>query len=147
MTFDPCAELGLSKQQVKNLRKLAAYLKTLPVDYPDFAMDEYVRGVDPGEQARVAECGTAACAAGHGPAAGVKPMPGENWTDYSFRAFADPLESWSWCFESTWSGVDNTAHGAAARIEFMLREGVPDNMNMQMYGHAPLSYRTEQPAS
>jgi hypothetical protein len=130
----------ITEEQRANLTKLAAYLRTLPVDYPDFAMEDYVRGGYSSGPAHVPECGTAACAAGHGPSAGIAPFKGENWADYSSRAFAGPIEAWSWCFDSAWARVDNTAHGAAARIEWMLEHGVPENAEEQCYGKAPLCY-------
>lgn len=143
--FDPIADLGLTKQQVKNLRKLAAHLRTLPVDYPDFGMTSFVRGHQDGGKAFKAECGTAACAAGHGPRAGIRPRAGERWFDYSWRAFAED-SAWYWCFSSAWAGVDNSAHGAADRIEYMLSHGVPANYRDQMYGDVSPSYRTESAA-
>jgi len=144
----------LSEQQRANLTKLAAYLRTLPEDYPDFAMSQFVagaygQGFDP---ASVPECGTAACAAGHGPSAGVPFIPGETWAEYSFRAFV-PREDedgndwgdWDWCFGAGWASTDNTAHGAAARIEWFLKNGVPDDGDDQRWGDAPLCYALSTP--
>lgn len=130
----------VSEQQRANLAQLAAYLRTLPADYPDFEMDDYVRGEHSQSLARIPECGTAACAAGHGPSAGIAPLKGEDWVDYSTRAFANPICEWSWCFDASWAKVDNTAHGAAARIEYMLEHGVPDNADDQRAGISPLCY-------
>lgn len=53
------------------------------------------------------------------------------------------VSPWDWCFGSMWSDVDNTVHGAADRIEYMMTHGVPDNGDEQRYGEAPLSYRPE----
>jgi len=138
----------LSEEQIKNLRTLAAYLKTLPADYPDFEMNDYV---STGElEAHVPKCGTAACAVGHGPNAGMLPLNGETWGAYSMRVFiadsqltGSDCDPWEWCFDSQWSDVDNTAHGAAERILHMLEHGVPDDALDQRYGLVPLSYRTE----
>lgn len=122
------AEVNLTRWQRANLAKLAAYLRTLPKGYPDFEMSGFVKGGNDGE-AYVPECGTAACAAGHGPRAGIKPKKGEDWYTYSDRAFVDGSEhyyGWEWVFSGDWADYDNTVHGAAARIEYMLERGTPD---------------------
>lgn len=134
------APVDLTDEQIANCRKLAAYLRTLPADYPDFEMSDFVQGGDY-DHAHVA-CGTAACAVGHGPGAGIKPLKSEGWFDYSSRCFITDIESeaWDWCFHGRWSVVDNTAHGAAARIEYMLNHGLPDSAWKQRQGRAPRSY-------
>jgi len=105
---------GLSVEQFVNCKKLAAYLLELPDDYDKFDMWWYTRN---GEQPQETDCGTVACAAGHGPAAGIEPLPGEYWATYTQRVFsASP-----WMFASDWSRHDNTAHGAAKRIVYALR--------------------------
>lgn len=142
----------ITPEQRANLAKLAAYLRTLPPEYPDFAMDQFVAGIggSGGSLVSTPECGTAACAAGHGPLAGVPFVEGETWGRYSRRAFinASPFaanDAWDWCFAATWSNVDNTAHGAAARIEWMLKNGVPDNADEQRWGEEPLCYTPGAP--
>lgn len=137
-------KLGITPTRAANLRKLADYLLTLPAEYPDFDMDSYVIGESSGDRAHVAVCGTAACAAGHGPNAGVPPLPDETWEVYTDRAFVDDAEPWSWCFSAMWVDVDNTAHGAAKRILWLLEKGVPDNANRQQWGRDPLCYLAEQ---
>lgn len=138
----------LTDEQRSNLKTLAAYLRTLPADYPDFEMSDYVsgQGIAGFCIAAVPVCGTAACACGHGPAAGIAPMKGETWDAYSVRAFI-PVHhpAWSWCFSGEWSETDNTVHGAAARIEWMLERGVPADADDQESGNAPLCY-TQVPA-
>lgn len=61
-----------------NCKKLAAYLLTLPAETESFGMEDFFDG-DTDEELLYAEtgkhqCGTSACAVGHGPAAGV-PVP------------------------------------------------------------------------
>lgn len=133
---------NITDEQRANLAKLAAYLRTLPPEYPDFEMNTFVQG-DFGHgshDARVPVCGTAACAAGHGPTAGIVPLKGETWSEYSVRAFCSDDKDWNWCFDAYWSKVDNTAHGAAARIEWLLANGLPDDAVDQRWGDAPLCY-------
>lgn len=134
----------LTDEQRSNLTKLAAYLRTLPAEYPDFEMDLFTQdGQGYGRHiAHKPACGTAACAAGHGPWAGIDPLPGETWVAYSHRAFAERGSGFSWCFDERWSRIDNSAHGAAARIEWMLEHGIPEDADEQRWGDAPLCYRT-----
>lgn len=146
MAFTPIiapghSDPGLTDEQRANLRTLADYLRQLPPEYPDFAMDLFTRDGRgwSHDEAHVIVCGTAACAAGHGPSAGVEPLPGEGWNEYSERAFAGG-GAWNWCFDGYWAKVDNTAHGAAARIEVLLTLGLPDDDYAQRNGYAPLSY-------
>lgn len=75
------------------------------------------------------DCGSVGCAVGHGPYAGIKKKPEENWNEYTERVFGFRVlqaisaisSPWSWCFDSNWAEVDNTAFGAAIRIEYFLR--------------------------
>ncbi len=60
----------------------------------------------------------------------VKGMGGS----YSFDQFL---------FGSGWHSTDNTPIGAAQRIEYVLKHGVPENWRKQMTGRAPLSYKVE----
>lgn len=105
---------GLSVEQFANCKKLATYLLELPDDYDQFDMWWYTQN---GEPPQNTDCGTVACAAGHGPAAGIEPKPNEGWESYTKRVFS----SSHWMFASTWSRHDNTAHGAAKRIIYALR--------------------------
>lgn len=67
----------------------------------------------------------------------------EPWDAYAFRVFGihnydkGPGE---WCFSSDWEHVDNTPQGAAARIEWYLDNGLPDDWYEQMRARAPLCY-------
>lgn len=70
-------------------------------------------------------CGTAGCAIGWAPAAGIKPLKGEGWVEYSERVFGYACNSttWEYMFSSDWSDVDNSTTGAAERIGFVLKNG------------------------
>lgn len=136
----------ITDQQENNLRKLADYLLTLPDDYPDFEMSDFTSD---GSKPNNVTCGTAACAVGHGPNAGISAMPDENsWNNYSERCFIGPWTrpEYSWCFKSGWSGVDNTVHGAAKRIFWLLEKGLPLDAEEQLYGYADLCYEGWTPA-
>jgi hypothetical protein len=73
------------------------------------------------------DCGTVACAVGHGPRAGIEAEPGENWLDYAARAFGvdHTARAFDFLFSGTLTYVDNTPSGAAARIRCYLEEGIP----------------------
>lgn len=122
-----------------NMARLADYLEALPDDYVDFDMSNYREGEGRGAIARVV-CGTAGCAVGHGPNAGIKPLRGETWYEYSQRAFTGDDYAWQWCFSGAWSYRDNTPKGAAARIRWFLKNGVPDDSYEQRTGEASLCY-------
>jgi hypothetical protein len=80
-----------------NLLKLAEYLEALPADYRHFDMELFIKsGTEfrPTYPAKAEEtikhCGTAACAIGHGPSAGILPpsIPAmNNWGVYCEEAF------------------------------------------------------------
>jgi hypothetical protein len=89
----------------------------------------------------VDKCGAVACAIGHGPSAGFL-VPEDmitlygrvSWMRYSDHFFIDGYlyaerwepahHAWSWCFDGDWAGVDNTPHGAAKRIRWLVKNGV-----------------------
>jgi hypothetical protein len=77
------------------------------------------------------ECGTAACAAGYGPAAGITPLPKETWGDYVDRVFSDDLDARYWMFDEDWKDLDNTPEGAAERIDYYLKHGAPWAYNVE----------------
>ena len=69
------------------------------------------------------DCGTAGCALGHGPHAGIKKSAKEDWWKYSKRAYGIGSESieWAWLFSDEWAEHDrNTAYEAAQRIQYYL---------------------------
>jgi hypothetical protein len=131
------------------LEKLAAYLEKLPTDYSHFGMATWLRATSGEDEVRYAlhnggvpSCGTAACAVGHGPAAGIlvprsmitKDWWGEksvDWHAYSERFLGKWEENraaeiyFDWLFGEVWSAYDNHHHGAAARIRYVLDNGAP----------------------
>lgn len=152
-----------TEEQRANLKKLADYLATGQTAMK-FDMSDYCRKpIDPkkAKELRVslsymdtvfiqnAECGTVACAIGHGPAAGIPSHVNDaGWWDYTSRAFGiqpghEELDDdlWAWMFSSEWKDTDNTPQGAAARIRWFLdHDCAPDNARQQMLGEAKLCY-------
>ncbi len=136
---------SVTKTQRANLLKLAAYLESLPRNYQHFDMANYVdhRGacVLPMQKdvfaAKAPEqfltnCGTVACAVGHGPAAGIRPLKREferngfDWIGYGDRTFTNNNDDFEFMFGSSWNQHDNHHYGAAARIRYFLEYGLPD---------------------
>lgn len=120
-----------------NLTKLALFL--LRAKNLHFDMTRYVnlysntpyalleRSDPSSDSLKVAEypCGTVACAVGHGPMAGIKPLLGEDWSFYGMRVFTSDMYAYNFMFGGTWSGWDNTPKGAALRIIYFLTYGYP----------------------
>lgn len=98
-------------------------------------------------------CGTAACAVGHGPYAGILKSKRQNWMDYSFKFI--PKDKciydkegqtlyWSFAFDSDWTKIDNTPIGAAKRIRWMLEgKEVPEQFEHFMRVPDSERYRME----
>ena len=122
-----------------NLLKLAIYLEKLPTDYQHFDMGGYYdryHNLTPEQQVDYAlnnggvdklNCGTVACAVGHGPAAGLLMTPSQVygrfplWESYCCETFVDiDTSEFEWMFGGRWGDVDNTPHGAAKRIRYIL---------------------------
>lgn len=146
----------LKKKYIVNLEKLADLLER-QVPPPRFEMGHYLENAklsiyqdynsDLTKKGAVNKrtynhCGTSACAVGHGPLAGIRKYHTENWDQYSSRVFG--IDSygtdWDYLFDGSWSRTDNTPNGAAARIRFLLAEGLPDDAYRQRLGHAKLTY-------
>jgi len=140
----------------ENLVRLATYLESLPADYEDFDMRDFLEanGLDAllqyvEQNGSVQSCGTAACAVGHGPAAHMfmnaeerklmrEDDPGLAWFAYSNRVFDAPESSpqFDWMFGGGWGNADNSVRGAAARIRYYLDHGAPDNFeHVSMYSY------------
>lgn len=136
----------LTKANRARLEKLAAYLEGLPADYEHFDMGTWFEGAATNaaeinyarHNGGIASCGTAACAAGHGPAAGVLVPPrfidGRGWVDWGSYCSLFVGENGSvlfqtpqhkWCFAASWSRSDDHHWGAAARIRYLLAHGEP----------------------
>lgn len=89
---------------------------------------EEVYGYKTNESGVYNHCGTVACAVGHGPLAGIPMKKGEGWSEYSYRTMIDKdqpkaVAAWQFLFSSDWADYDNTPHGGAARIRFLIATG------------------------
>lgn len=116
---------------IGNLTKLAKGLRSLPKNYNNFDMGSYVDFdgfMDEMTEAEFYEtidwelCGTTACALGHGPQFVEKLEGDEDWDDYCDRLFCSTdSTTYDWLFYGRWDTYDNTHHGAAKRIEYLLK--------------------------
>ena len=118
----------MTKHQ-RNLRLLADHIDN--VDQENFSMETY--GIYRGHN-----CETVACALGHAPYVhGLGTVDDDhnnsilNWEKYSKRVFGLDYtdEEWLWCFSCSWESYDNTPKGAAKRIRYMLKHGVPEGFD------------------
>jgi hypothetical protein len=135
----------------ENLKKLADYLSALPLDYEHFNMISFMEGVHTSVEREyalhnggVGACGAVACAVGHGPTAGIlfteefiSEGGGVMWPEYTYANFIvgrrfspEAANAFSWMFGGRWAPYDNTPHGAAARIYYYLRNGVPESFDV-----------------
>lgn len=131
----------LTKRQRSNLATLALYLRKLRPS-KHFNMSDWARhngfAVSPAtfiKLQKTCECGTAACAEGHGPMAGIKPKRGEKWSPYVERCFGANNNIWGdssrdndqhkrevylTCFDTSW---ENDPKEAAQRIAWLMLTG------------------------
>lgn len=119
---------NISQEIIDNLTKLANYLENNVVqdhfDMEYYYVDNNVEKTRPKEITieDYNTCGTVACAAGYGPAAGVEPYDNESWLTYICNNFTGSNSIiYDWCFAPEWRYYDNTPEGAAKRIKFMLK--------------------------
>lgn len=131
----------ITAKQRANLAKLAAYLEKLPEDYERFDMKSFNNKGSNYDTPIKVQCGSAGCAVGHGPNAGIPTNNDATWWAYAERVFLPTAEDgfW-WMFDGEWVGVDNTPQGAAKRIHLFLDGAVPENWDEQLNGEAGLIY-------
>lgn len=124
----------LTEENKSNLKKLADYLSALPEEYSHFDMETFYRRIiidhyekynfknfDDGTYLN--ECGTVACALGHGPAAGIEVGDSTNWYAYGLKFIEENSSNeqvWGFLFSVEWVKIDNTPQGAAKRIYWIL---------------------------
>lgn len=153
------------KKHRENLEKLANFLDRV-VPPPKFDMTMYLSdsnnrwlNLDDAVKSTYMECGTSACAVGHGPLAGIRKLRTDgSWEGYCKRVFGIDSyheDDWNWLFSDKWAMRDNTPEGAAARIRWYLMHGAPKLAIIidQQRSHSPLCYadlivkRIKEPAA
>ena len=128
-----------------NLLKLADNLERVELKnfdmtfFRSFWSEEY--GIREAAYVDAGNCGTAGCVIGCSflmkgfePIASdyTSPITESRYLDYDKyceRLFGiDSIKNkgeWDWCFCGEWARIDNTPKGAAKRIRYMIKEGVP----------------------
>ena len=139
----------------RRLLRLAKHLETVPQRYFDMASyrrkygDKEMLRIYPSEALALSwrDCGAVGCALGHAPELGgaFTPKSGEVWEDYCERVFGIHAYSseWDWMFSWNWGEMDNTPRGAAQRIRWLAKNGLPEDSEDQLFWGAPLCYRSE----
>ena len=128
-------------QQRANCERLAVHL-SLDVTNKAFDMRSYCSS---GQYAHLTladhECGTSACAVGHGPSLGVSVPAGcLDWICYADEAFGATAMAHDWLFSASWHHRYPTARDAADRINYALKHGIPARPWAMMMGTRPLPY-------
>jgi len=139
---------------IENLNILADYLDKVSPDsfnMREFYMDKYGKSLGISDAPLSHECGSAACAVGFGPAAGIKvPETADGWMHYSCIVFFNKPNGylgfgkdnlWDYLFSSNW-GNRTDPQDTARRIRYMISKNfvVPDNFREQISGLAKKSY-------
>ena len=126
-----------------NLLRAANYIEKIPQSA--FSMRLFRSGDE-----KTHECGAIGCVIGHCTVLDApenlplyKNNGGINFWRWSENFFGCKVHSpeWEWCFSSNWKGVDNTPTGAAARIRYLVKNGVPENRRKQMLGYEQVCYK------
>lgn len=137
----------LAPEHRLNLEKLATYLES-GILQGKFDMEVFADGECYPAYRPEANCGSVGCAVGHGPYAGIPIFLDEDWFDYAQRVFGVSLSDqadWEWLFDPQWNTLDNTPQGAAARIRWFLKNGLPSNWYEQLRGRDSLCYAVPGP--
>lgn len=107
----------------ENLQTLASFLAYAEVDGVEFDMEKFSEGAyGPGAAfAHEYQCDSAGCAMGHATFIWPKQFK-ETYLQFGKRIFGmhRNIVRWSWCFDASWSDIDNTRLGAARRIQYLL---------------------------
>lgn len=125
----------------ENLQRMADHIRTVPQE--KFEMVEWRSA-----EYETKECGSIGCVIGHCTILDSKPLPrlhSSNHIDFGewsedFTGLDQSSDEWEWCFSSSWHEEDNTPDGAALRIEWLLKNGLPTDWKFQMEGALPLCY-------
>lgn len=118
-----------------NLLRMANLIANLPNDV--FTMSTF-------------NCGSGGCVIGHCVALDMENIEKNfmgifgriayvQWSEY-FTDLNHYSPEWRYLFSSSWGDIDNTRTGAAKRIRYVVKNGVPKRWKEEMIGNAPLSY-------
>lgn len=122
----------------ENLQRMADHIRTIPQEM--FGMSDYRTG-----DRHTAECDSVGCVLGHCTVLETGELPRYLNRSIDFIAWEESFtgttqEEWEWCFSDNWSETDNTPEGAALRIEWLIKNGLPEDWKQQMNVGMNLSY-------
>jgi len=127
----------------ENLKLMANHIRKIPQELFDMRIFREGQLITP-------KCNSAGCAVGHCTVLDPNPdgIPRFGDGEINFVKWSEIFTSlndyqWNWCFSWDWRLRDNTPEGAALRIEWLLKKGLPRNWKSQMIGKAPLCYRNK----
>ena len=137
----------LQSVKIENLLKMADYIEKIPQKV--FDMEIFRSGNDEKHN-----CDSIGCIIGHCVildslsnipydcdyhSNGEKSIDFHKWCrEYTGIHFSS--YSGLYLFSSEWSNIDNTPEGAAKRIRYFVKNGLPFNWSKQLEGSEPLSY-------
>ena len=123
----------------ENLKLMADYIETVPQD--KFDVERFRTG-----QIKYHECDSVGCVIGHCTVLDKNPLPMDcgriifyAWAR-DFAGLNPNSSEWKYLFSLHWTAVDNTPTGAAKRIRYFIKNGLPKDWYKQILGNAPLSY-------
>lgn len=122
----------------ENLQRMADHIRTIPQEM--FGMGDYRTG-----DRTTAECDSVGCILGHCTVLETGEFPRFTSGSIDFTAWEESFtgtsdDEWNWCFSDNWSETDNTPEGAALRIEWLIKNGLPEDWEQQMNVGMNLSY-------
>ena len=129
-----------------NLQRMADYIRTVHTE--KFNMYSYREG-NHSVEFLSPECNTVGCVIGHCTILDIDNLPKNkdgsgtilfaSWSE-TFTGLDVMSTEWDWCFSYYWSFVDNTPSGAARRIEYLLKNGVPENFSKHSIKNGSWTY-------
>jgi len=126
---------------IKNLEEMADFIETVPSKIFNMLHIRMGGKVTP-------ECDSVGCIIGHCTVLDKRPLPRLFNGEINFYSWAEEFtgllllpQAWCYLFSSNWAFTDDTPTGAAKRIRFFLKNGIPNDWLEQISGEAPLSYQ------
>ncbi len=124
----------------ENLQRMADYIRT--INPSNFSMEFWRNG-----QEQKPECDSVGCVIGHCTVLDaenienfIQPNGKIDFDEWSNHFTGIQSAEWYWCFDADWYYRDNTPEGAARRIEWLIKNGVPEDWKSQMICEAALCY-------
>jgi hypothetical protein len=123
----------------ENLQRMADHIRTIPQE--KFGMAYYRRG-----DRHTAECNSLGCVLGHCTVLDSGELPRFSNGSIDFIAWEESFtgttqEEWDWCFSGNWAEVDDTSEGASLRIEWLIKNGLPEDYLDQLIGDTEICYK------